>query len=82
MITAVEAKEEFSHDLLDSLYTLRLALDSVCHETIKTVLSTVNLNYKLLSLSMSAKVLLLLHQKMKLSSLITYAQKVFHYQKT
>ena len=82
MITAVEAKEEFSPNLLDSLYTLHLAWDNISPETIKkTVLSTVDLNYQLLSLSMSVTVLLLLEQKMKLSSLIAYAQKVFHYKK-
>ena len=35
MITAVEAKEEFSPNLLDSVYTLRLAWDNVRPETIK-----------------------------------------------
>ena len=35
MITAVEAKEEFSPNLLDCLYTLRLAWENVQLETIK-----------------------------------------------
>ena len=80
MITAVEAKEEFSPNLLDSLHTLCLAWDNIRPERIKkNVLSTVDFfNYQLLSLSMSVTVLLLLEQKMKCSSLI----KVFHYQKT